>query len=82
MPIIIAIWSFMTSPIGRWVVGVVSMLAIVGGIYTKGRLDGRASYKAKIERQINEAIQKGDNGRADALKKLDDGSAPDGWFRD
>lgn len=76
------ILAFVFSPIGRWVVGILSILAVAGGIYTKGRLDGRASYKAKIERQINEAVQKGENGRADALRQLDAGSVPDGWFRD
>lgn len=79
---LIAIWSFISSPIGRWLIGAVAMLAVIGGLYTKGRIDGRASYKAKIERQINDAIKKGDNGRADALKNLDDGNAPDSWFRD
>lgn len=77
-----AILAFVFSPIGRWVVGILSVAAVAGGIYTKGRLDGRASYKAKIERQINEAVQKGENGRADALRQLDAGSVPDGWFRD
>ena len=77
-----AIIAFVVSPIGRWIVGSLSILVLIGGIYTKGRLDGRASYKAKIERQINEAVQKGDNGRADALKQLDAGSVSDGWFRD
>ena len=77
-----AILAFVFSPIGRWVVGALSILVLLGGIYSKGRFDGRASYKAKIERQINEAVSQGDNGRADALKKLDDGSTPDGWFRD
>jgi hypothetical protein len=74
--------AFVMSPIGRWVIGSLSILVLLGGIYTKGRLDGRASYKAKIERQINEAISKGDAGRADALKQLDAGSVSDGWFRD
>ena len=74
--------AFIFSPIGRWLVGILAVIVLLGGIYTKGRIDGRASYKAKIERQINEAVQNGDNGRADALKKLDDGSTPDGWFRD
>ena len=77
-----AILAFVLSPIGRWVIGALAAMMFLGGIYTKGRLDGRASYKAKIERQINDAIQKGDNGRADALKKLDDGEPPSGWFRD
>lgn len=74
--------AFFLSPIGRWLAGILAVLVLLGGIYTKGRIDGRASYKAKIERQINEAIQKGDNGRADALRKLDDGSVSDNWFRD
>lgn len=77
-----AILGLILSPVGRWVSGFVAVLAIISGIYIKGRHDGKASYKAKIERQINEAIEKGDNGRADALRKLDDGSVPDGWFRD
>jgi hypothetical protein len=76
------IFAFAFSPIGRWVIGSLSILVLVGGIYTKGRLDGRASYKAKIERQINEAISEGNAGRADALKRLDAGSVSDGWFRD
>ena len=77
-----AIIAFVFSPIGRWVVGALSILVLIGGIYTKGRVDGRASYKAKIERQINDAVQKGDTGRADALRKLNDGELSDNWFRD
>lgn len=77
-----AIIAFIFSPIGRWVAGSIAVLVFVGGIYTKGRLDGRASYKSKIERQINEAVSKGEDGRADALRKLDAGSVPDSWFRD
>ena len=77
-----AILAMILSPIGRWIAGTVALLAIVGGIYIKGRVDGRASYKAKIERQINDAVQKGDNGRADALRKLDDGELSNNWFRD
>ena len=79
MPAII-LWFL--GPIGRWVgIGAV-ILAALGGLYVKGRIDGRNSYKAKVERQINDAIKKGDAGRADALRKLDDGSVPDNWFRD
>lgn len=74
--------SFFLSPIGRWIGGVLLVGAMLGGIYTKGRLDGRASYKAKVERQINDAIQKGDHGRADALRELDAQQLPDGWWRD
>lgn len=78
-----AIIAFVFSPIGRWIAGVGIVLLMLTGVYVKGRFDGRASYKAKIERQINDAIEKGDDGRAKALKKLDeDGEAPSGWFRD
>lgn len=55
---------------------------LIGGVYAKGRHDGKLSYKAKIEREIADAINKGEAGRADALKQLDAGGVPDGWFRD
>jgi len=82
MSILLTLFSFFTSPIGRWVaVGGVSILAAFS-IYGKGRYDGRASYKAKIERQISDAVSKGNEGRADALRELDAGVVSDGWFRD
>lgn len=74
--------AFFLTPIGRWLAIGVVVLAGFAGSYVKGRVDGRSSYKAKVERQINEAISKGDNGRADALRKLDDGGLPNNWFRD
>lgn len=77
-----AILAFILSPIGRWVAGALVVAGLVAGVYAKGRIDGRSSYKAKIERQINDAVQKGDAGRADALRKLDDGGVSDNWFRD
>lgn len=77
-----AILAFVLSPIGRWIAGVFVLLAIIASIYAKGRIDGHASEKAKVERQINDAVQKGDSGRANALKQLNNDSVPDGWFRD
>lgn len=74
--------AFFLSPVGRWIGGALLLGGLFLGTYTKGRLDGRASYKAKIERQINDAVKKGEDGRADALRELDAGSVPDGWFRD
>lgn len=77
-----AILSFFLSPIGRYVaIGLVALLAI-GGTYAKGRLDGRSSYKAKIERQINDAVKKGTDARDHSLRELDAGRVPDAWFRD
>lgn len=77
-----AILLWFLGPIGRWVGIGLLIIAAIGGLYTKGRIDGRASYKAKVERQINDAIAKGDKGRADALRNLDASGVPDSWFRD
>ena len=74
--------AFLLSPIGRYLAIGVAAVAIVGGAYTKGRLDGRASYKAKIERQIKDAVEKGNDARNNALRELDAGRVPDSWFRD
>jgi hypothetical protein len=74
--------TFFLSPLGRYVAIALAALAIVGGAYTKGRLDGRASYKAKIERQIKDAVEKGTDARDRALRDLDAGRVPNDWFRD
>lgn len=77
-----AIIAFFTSPLGRWIGAGLAVLLVVGSAYTKGRVDGRASYKAKVERQIRDAVETGNTGRADALRKLDADGVPDNWFRD
>lgn len=79
----LALWQFFTGTfIGR-AVSIASICAVaLSATYVKGRMDGRASYKAKIERQINDAVDKGQHGRADALRQLDADGVPDGWFRD
>ena len=76
------VWTFLKSPVGRWIAGAVAIVLIIGGIYVKGRHDGKLSYQAKVQREIAQAIQTGDAGRADTLKRLDAGGLPDGWFRD
>lgn len=63
--------AFFLSPIGRYVGGGLVILAILGGIYLKGRSDARASYKATIEREITDAITKGDAARERALRDFD-----------
>ncbi len=58
---------------------------VIGGFtlgYGKGVYDEHKSYKAKIERQINEAVSTGNEGRADAIRKLDADKLPDDWWRD
>lgn len=78
MPII----AFFLSPLGRYVaIGLAAVIAI-GGVYAKGRIDGRTSYKAKIERQIKDAVEKGTTARDNSLRELDAGRVPDAWFRD
>lgn len=76
------ILTFFLSPVGKLVGGALLILTVIGGSYTKGRLDGRASYKAKIERQIKDAVEKGNEARDNALRDLDAGRVPDNWFRD
>jgi hypothetical protein len=67
--------AFLFSPLGRYVVIGLVAIAAIGGVYTKGRIDGRSSYKAKIEREIANAIEKGDAARERALRDFD--AAPD-----
>ena len=65
------ILAFFLSPLGRWVgIGAIILTAI-GGIYVKGRSDGKAAYQAKLTREINKSIEKGDRARTEALKKFD-----------
>lgn len=83
MAVALALWKFFTgSLIGRALGAALVCSLALSATYAKGRYDGRASYKAKIERQIHEAVKSGEHGRADALRKLDADGVPDGWFRD
>ena len=78
------ILTWLIGPIGRYVlIGVVAFGAI-GGLYEKGRIDGKAAYQAKLTKQMNKAIQQGDQATADALKKFDDSKdiPDDGFARD
>lgn len=67
MPII----AFFFSPIGRIVAIGVAALALFGGIYIKGRSDGKAAYQAALTRQANKAIANGNRAEAEALKRFD-----------
>ena len=77
--------GFLLSPIGRYVAISLGAIFLLCGIYTKGYSDGRSAYKAKIERQIDAAIKKGDAARERALRDFDanpDGLPDDGFRRD
>ncbi|MCW5692559.1 MAG: hypothetical protein KIT48_09350 [Pseudolabrys sp.] len=74
--------TFFLSPIGRYLAIGLAAVAVFSGAYVKGRFDGRSAYKAKIERQIQDAVTKGNDARGNALRELDAGRVPDDWFRD
>lgn len=74
--------NFILSPLGKWASGVLVALAFIGGVYVKGRSDGKAAYAAKVKAEISDAIKRGQQGRADALQELQNKEVPNGWFRD
>jgi len=76
------IFAFFLSPIGRYVGIGLAALSMLGGIYLKGRWDQRAADKIKLEKEISQAIEKGEAGRAEALKNFNDNKIPNSWFRD
>lgn len=79
-----ALWSFIIGPIGRYVAIAAIVAAAFGATYVKGRMDGRAAYKAKIEREIDRAVKDGNAARARELRRFDalpDDSVPDDGFR-
>jgi hypothetical protein len=43
MTALLAAWTFLKSPLGRALAGVLAILVVAGGIYLKGRHDGRGA---------------------------------------
>lgn len=77
-----AIMFFIFNPVGRIVsIGLIVVSAVLG-IWTHGDLHGRKAMKLKIEQEKQDAILKGHKGTADALKKLDNNTIPNYWWRD
>lgn len=76
------IW--LIGPIGRYVSILIVASVAIGGVYAKGRSDGKSAYQAKLAREINTAIKKGDDARAKALEKFDSNKEleNDGFERD
>lgn len=61
-----------------------AIAASYGGTYLKGRSDGKAAYKTKIDREIAKATRNGNDAAAKALRDFDalpDGELPDDGFR-
>lgn len=75
------VWGLLLN---KWVIGGLIGIGLVTGVYVKGYSDGRSAYKAKIEREIADAVRKGDAARAKALRDFDalpDNRLPDDGFR-
>lgn len=62
--------SLSLGPIG-WAIIATLVIGSYSATYVKGRVDGKASYQAKLTKQINKAIVTGDKAREEALKKFD-----------
>lgn len=70
--------TLLVSPLGRAGAMIVAMLALLGGIYLKGRMEGRAACLAEGERDVLETISRADRARADADRRnLDAGRLRD-----
>jgi hypothetical protein len=76
--------AFFLGPIGRYILIAGVVIVAFGGTYAKGRIDGKAAYQAKLTREIDKAVSKGDETRIDALKKFDTNKEieDDGFARD
>lgn len=78
-----AVLGWFLSPIGRWVGMVLIVLTAVGVIYGKGAYDDHVAYTARIEREAQSAIQKGNAARDAATRQFDAGGVrDDGFSRD
>lgn len=68
--------------LGLLIIGIAVGVATLS--YGKGALDARAAAKAKIEKEIGDAVRKGNTAKERALRDFDaapDDSLPDDGFR-
>lgn len=70
--------GLLASPLGRSAAFILAALALAGGIYLKGRLEGRAACVAEGERDVLSTIERAGRARADADRR----NADDGRLRD
>ena len=61
--------GLLASPLGRGAALLLAALALAGGIYLKGRSEGRAACIAQGERDVLETIERADSARADADRR-------------
>lgn len=64
--------GFLLSPIGRWLAGATAILVLLGGIYIKGRSDGKDLITERWKRAEQAASDKATKARREA-----EGEVPD-----
>lgn len=73
-----ALLGLLASPLGRGAALILAALALAGGIYLKGRSEGRAACIAQGERDVLDTIERANDARAAADRR----NADDGRLRD
>ncbi|MDQ0347179.1 hypothetical protein [Ancylobacter vacuolatus] len=61
--------GLLASPLGRGAALLLAALALAGGIYLKGRSEGRAACIAQGERDVLDTIERANGARADADRR-------------
>ncbi len=64
-----ALLGLLASPLGRGAALLLAALALAGGIYLKGRSEGRAACIAQGERDVLDTIERANGARADADRR-------------
>ena len=70
--------GLLASPLGRAIAILLAALVLAGGIYLKGRSEGRAACIAEGEKNVLRTIERADDARAAADRR----NADDGRLRD
>jgi hypothetical protein len=78
---IASIIELIISPIGRLVSLVLLVLAVLGGIYGKGRYDDHKAFKEKIQVESTKAVKRADVARAAATDRFNAGGLRNDGFR-
>jgi len=64
--------GMLATPLGRALALLAGVLALSGGIYLKGRMEGRAACLAEGERDVLDTISRANAARAAADRRHDD----------
>ena len=72
--------AFFLSPIGRYLVIGLVVLAAFGGVYLKGDSNGAARVQGRWDAAVQAAIERGEKARTDAESAVD--GEPAGGVRD